>query len=83
MINTLLKTFHFATGITKDFPSETKTQPSDSKADFRFEKTDVPLLVDALHMPDTFIRPNGTICDANCRRSLCYAKALCLSMQTV
>ena len=28
MINTLHKTFHFATGITKDFPSETKTQPS-------------------------------------------------------
>ena len=37
---------------------------AECKADFRFEKTDIPLLVDALHMPDTFICPNGTICDA-------------------
>ena len=68
MINTLLKTFHFATGITKDFPSETlggKWEDSaECKTDFRFEKTEISLLVDVLHMPDTFISPNGAICNA-------------------
>jgi len=37
---------------------------AECREDFRFEKTDIPLLVNALHMPNTFICPNGTICDA-------------------
>ena len=31
-----------------------KKDSAECEADFRFEKTDIPLLVDALHMPDTF-----------------------------
>ena len=37
---------------------------AECREDFRFEKTDIPLLVNALHMPNTFICPRGTICDA-------------------
>ena len=37
---------------------------TECKADFRFKKSDISLLVDVLHMPDTFTCPNGTICDS-------------------
>ena len=38
--------------------------PAECKADFRFEKKDIPLLADAFQMPDTFTCPNGTVCEA-------------------
>ena len=38
--------------------------PAECKADFRFEKSDISLLVDVLQMPDTFTCPNGTVCDS-------------------
>ena len=62
MKNSLSKTFRFATGIIKNFPS--KTDPAECKADFRFENSDISLLVDVLQMPDTFTCPNGTVCDS-------------------
>ena len=36
---------------------------AECKADFTFEKRDIPSLVDVLQMPDTFKCPNGTVCD--------------------
>ncbi|EDO33520.1 predicted protein [Nematostella vectensis] len=47
----------------EEFCLENK-DPAECKADFRFEKRDIPLLVDALQMPDTFTCVNGTVCDA-------------------
>ena len=41
-----------------------KKDPAECKADFRFEKSDISLLVDVLQMPDTFTCPNGTVCDS-------------------
>ena len=38
--------------------------PAELQADFRFEKSDISLLVDVLQMPDTFTCPNGTVCDS-------------------
>ena len=38
--------------------------PAECNADFRFEKSDISLLVDVLQMPDTFTCPNGTVCDS-------------------
>ena len=38
--------------------------PAECKADFRFEKNDISLLVDVLQTPDTFTCPNGTVCDS-------------------
>ena len=38
--------------------------PAECKADFRFEKSDISLLVNVLQMPDTFTCPNGTVCDS-------------------
>ncbi|CAH3185676.1 unnamed protein product, partial [Porites evermanni] len=38
--------------------------PAECKADFRFEKSDISLLVDVLQTPDTFTCPNGTVCDS-------------------
>ena len=37
---------------------------AECKTDFRFEKSDISLLVDVLQMPDTFTCPNGTVCDS-------------------
>ena len=34
------------------------------KADFRVEKVDIPLLIDALRMLPEFVCGNGTVCDA-------------------
>ena len=62
MKNSLHKTFRFATGITKN-QNENK-DPGECKAYFRFEKSDISLLVDVLQMPDTFSCPNGTVCDS-------------------
>ena len=44
---------------------------AECKADFRFEKRDIPLLVEALGVPPIFICQNGTICDGN--EALCIA----------
>ena len=38
--------------------------PAECKADFRVEKADIPLLIDALRMPPEFVCKNGTVCDA-------------------
>ena len=38
--------------------------PAECKVDFRVEKADIPLLIDALRMPPEFVRGNGTVCDA-------------------
>ena len=38
---------------------------AECKVDSRFEKTDIPLLVEDLHMPNTFISPDWVICDAS------------------
>ena len=37
--------------------------PAECKADFRVEKRDIPLLIDALRVPPVFKCRNGTICD--------------------
>ena len=37
--------------------------PAECKADFRVEKMDIPLLIDALRVPPVFKCRNGTICD--------------------
>ena len=37
--------------------------PAECKADFRVEKRNIPLLLDALRMPLVFQCRNGTICD--------------------
>ena len=37
--------------------------PAECKADFRVEKRDIPLLLDALRVPPVFQCRNGTICD--------------------
>ena len=37
--------------------------PAECKAGFRVEKTDIPLLIDALKVPPAFRCRNGTICD--------------------
>lgn len=47
--------------------------PDECKADFRFEKQDIPLLVQALRMPAAFKCPNGTICDST--------EALCMVLK--
>ena len=38
--------------------------PAECKADFRVEKADIPLLIDALRMRPEFVCGNGTVCDA-------------------
>ena len=43
---------------------KTFKDPSECKADFRFEKSDISLLMDVLLMPDTFTCPNSTVCDS-------------------
>ena len=50
----------------ESFPSRIKTQPNvkQCKADFRVEKRDIPLLLDALRAPPVSQCRNGTICDA-------------------
>lgn len=62
MKNSLLKIFHFATGITKN-RNENK-DPAECKAEFRFEKSHISLLVGVLQMPDTFTCPNSTVCNS-------------------
>ena len=49
----------------ENFRSRIKTQPNvkQCKADFRLEKRDIPLLLDALRAPPVFQCRNGTICD--------------------
>ena len=37
--------------------------PAECKANFRVEKRDIPLLLDALRVPSVFQCRNGTICD--------------------
>ena len=37
--------------------------PAECKADFRAEKRNIPLLLDALRVPPVFQCRNGTICD--------------------
>ena len=37
--------------------------PAECKADFRVEKRDIPLLLDALRVPPVFQCRNGAICD--------------------
>lgn len=37
--------------------------PAECKADFRVEKRDIPLLIEALRVPPVFQCRNGTICD--------------------
>ena len=37
--------------------------PAECKADFRVEKRDTPLLIEALRVPPVFQCRNGTICD--------------------
>lgn len=37
---------------------------AECKADFRFDKHDIPTLIDALQMPPAFRCPNGTVCNA-------------------
>ena len=43
--------------------SLTNKDPAECKADFRVEKRDIPLLLDALRVPSVFQCRNGTICD--------------------
>ena len=43
--------------------SLTNEDPAECKANFRVEKRDIPLLVDALRIPPVFQCRNGTICD--------------------
>lgn len=38
-------------------------EPAEGKVDFRVEKADIPLLVEALQVPPIFKCYNGTICD--------------------
>ena len=47
--------------------------PAECKADFRVEKRDIPLLVDALTLPPVFRCRNGTICDG--------AEGLCIMLK--
>ena len=49
--------------------SHENKDPTECKADFRFQKSDISLLVDVLQMPDTFTCPNGTVCDST--KGLC------------
>ena len=40
-----------------------RKDPAECKADFRVEKRNIPLFLDALKVPPVFQRRNGTICD--------------------
>ena len=70
--HTGLKIFPFLTWRTNSFLSKTKTLPN-VKQIFRFEKRDIPPLVEALGVPPIFICQNGTICDRN--------EALCIVLK--
>ena len=52
--------FHFSTRHTRNFLSKSSAE---CKADFRVDKRDVALLVEALRVPPIFKCSNGTICD--------------------
>ena len=47
------KSFHFLT--VNDTFSLLNKDPAECKADFRVQKADIPLLIDALRMPPEFV----------------------------